>query len=273
MADRTDQIIAEFRANGGRVGGMFEGADLVLLTTVGARSGARRTTPLGCAYDGDRVLVFASNAGADRHPAWYHNLLAHSRVEVETGDGDGGVRVLTARAEPLTGGERDRAYARQARRVPAYGDYQRRTGRVIPVIALHPLDLGTTDAARNQAIADQLTSVHTALRAQLAALRTGGAMAADLAVHCLAFCEALGSHHATEDAVLPAFDAAFPHLAPVLARLRAEHREVARALAELRPLLAAPDGAVLRRLDALADEMERHFAYEERHLLPALTTT
>ncbi|WP_159450229.1 nitroreductase/quinone reductase family protein [Actinacidiphila paucisporea] len=238
----------------------------IRLTVAGATS--------GCAREDGLLLVFGSNAGADRHPGWYHNLLAHPGVEVEIGDGSGGVRTFAARARPLEGAERDEAYARQAARVPAYGDYQRATGRVIPVVALHPLDLATPDAARNRAIVHQLVTVHAALRAQLADLRGGGPAAADLAVHCLAFCDALGSHHATEDAVLPAFDAAFPELAPVLARLRAEDREVARGLAELRPLLTGPDVPgedVRRRLDALAGEMERHFAYEEAHLLPALT--
>jgi deazaflavin-dependent oxidoreductase (nitroreductase family) len=276
MADWTDQIIAEFRANGGRVGGMFEGADLVLLTTTGARSGARRTTPLGCAREDGLLLVFGSNAGADRHPGWYHNLLTHPRVEVETGDGSGGVRTLVAVAQPLEGRERDEAYARQAARVPAYGEYQRKTGRVIPVVALRPLDLTAPDAARNRAIAHQLVTVHAALRAQLADLRAAGPAAAGLAVHCLAFCDALGTHHDSEDAVLPAFDEAFPELAPVLARLRAEHRDVARELAELRPLLAGPGVPgtdLLRRLDELTGELERHFAYEEEHLLPALTNS
>lgn len=273
MPDWTDTIIAEFRANGGRVGGMFGGADLVLLTTTGARSGTRRTTPLGVAREDGRLLVFASNAGGDRHPGWYHNVLAHPRAEVETGDGAGGVRTLAVRAEVLTGAERDAAYARQAARIPAYGDYARKTARVIPVVALRPLDLTTADPARNRAIAQQLLTVHAALREQLAALRSGGVPAGELGVHCLAFCDALGSHHAAEDAVFPAFDTGFPHLAPVLARLRAEHREVARELAALRELPAAPDApgaGTTARLDRLADQLERHFRHEEEHLIPAL---
>jgi hypothetical protein len=207
---------------------------------------------------------------------------------VEIADGAGGVRTLPARAVPLTGTERDEAYARQAARVPAYGDYARRTDRVIPVIALHPLDLTRPDPERNRAIARQLLAVHATLREQLAALLTGetgsvltadapGSAPArgvgDLALHCLAFCDALGSHHATEEAVLPSFDTAFPHLAPVLDRLRAEHRQVAAAIADLRGLLADPaaDGVLLaRRIAELAADTERHFAYEEEHLLAAL---
>ncbi|MFI0897001.1 nitroreductase/quinone reductase family protein [Streptomyces sp. NPDC020983] len=271
MADWNATIIAEFRARGGRVGGVFEGADLVLLTTTGARSGLRRTSPLGVAREDGRLLVFGSNAGADRHPDWYRNLLVHPRAEVETADGRGGVRTLAVRAEVLEGAARDAAYARQAARVPAYGDYQRRTARVIPVVALHPLDLTVPDAARNRAIAAQLLTVHAELRAQLARLREGGAAAGGPAVHCLAFCEALGAHHASEDAVLPAFDEAFPHLAPVLARLRAEHREVARELAGLRSAAGEPGADLAARLDALAGRMEEHFTYEEEHLIPVLT--
>jgi hypothetical protein len=140
------------------------------------------------------------------------------------------------------------------------------------VVALHPLDLTAPDAARNRAVAAQLLTVHADLRAQLARLRDGeDAAAGGPAVHCLAFCEALGMHHASEDAVLPAFDEAFPHLAPVLARLRAEHREVARELAALRSAAGEPGADLAARLDALAERVEEHFAYEEEHLLPALT--
>lgn len=272
MADWTEQVITEFRANGGRVGGMFAGADLLLLTTLGARSGLRRTHPVGFARDGDVLHVFASNAGADRHPGWYHNLLAHPQAQVEIGDGEGGVRALAIRARPLAGAERGRVWARQVAAVPAYGEYEAGTARTIPVVALHPLDLSAPDADRNRAIAYQLVTVHTELRGQLAALRHGEPATAELAVHCLAFCDALGAHHGTEEAVLPAFDAAFPHLAPVLARLRAEHREVAQELAALRTMVAEGAGAeaVRARLDALAADAEAHFAYEERHLVPAL---
>ncbi|SEF46768.1 deazaflavin-dependent oxidoreductase, nitroreductase family [Actinacidiphila yanglinensis] len=273
MTGWTERIITEFRANAGRVGGRFEGADLLLLTTLGARSALRRTTPVGYAREGGALHVFASNAGAGRHPGWYHNLLAHPQAVVEIGDGAGGVRTLTVRARPLAAAERDLAWARQAAAVPAYGEYEARTTRVIPVVALLPLDLAVPDDGRNRALAHQLRSVHATMRAQLAALRDGGpAAGGELAVHCLAFCDALGAHHGAEDMVLPAFDAAFPRLAPVLARLREEHRQVAGALEELRALLeqGAEPGAVRPRLEALAADAETHFAYEERYLLPAL---
>jgi deazaflavin-dependent oxidoreductase (nitroreductase family) len=110
MADRNDwnrQTIEAFRANGGKVGGVWEGRPLLLLTTTGAKSGQRRTTPVMYLPDGDRLLVFATKAGAPTNPAWYHNLLAHSEVTVEVG-----TETYEATATPLTGEERDRLYAR-----------------------------------------------------------------------------------------------------------------------------------------------------------------
>jgi deazaflavin-dependent oxidoreductase (nitroreductase family) len=134
--DWNRAIIEEFRANGGTVGGRFEGALLLLLTTTGAKSGRLRTSPLGYLRDGDRILVFASNGGQPEHPAWYRNLLANPVVTVEIGDGNGGVETYTATATPLEGGERDRFYAIQSKLVPAYAEYQAQTSRVIPVVAL-----------------------------------------------------------------------------------------------------------------------------------------
>ena len=130
--DRNAQIIAEFRANGGRVGGRFENATLLLLHTTGARSGQKRVTPLVCLADGDRLLVFASKAGAPTHPDWYHNLVANPRVAVEVGE-----ETYEATASTLEGEERDRIYAIQAGRNPLFGEYQQKAGdRTIPVVAL-----------------------------------------------------------------------------------------------------------------------------------------
>ncbi|WP_326821034.1 nitroreductase family deazaflavin-dependent oxidoreductase [Streptosporangium sp. NBC_01756] len=139
-AEFNQFVMDEFRANGGRVGGMFEGAPLVLLTTTGARSGRPHTNPAVCLRDGDRVLVFASNAGGPRNPAWYHNLLADPRVTVAIGTGDGDIETYTAEAVPLEGDERDRLYAVQSGLDPAFAAYQAGTTRVIPVIALNRLD-------------------------------------------------------------------------------------------------------------------------------------
>jgi deazaflavin-dependent oxidoreductase (nitroreductase family) len=134
MADAGDwnsKIIAEFRANEGKVGGPFEGAPLLLLTTTGRKSGAQRTNPVMCLADGDRLLVFASRAGAPVHPDWYHNLAANPQVTVEVGSDS-----FPARAIVLEGEERDRWYAEQARRYPGFAEYEAMTDRVIPVVAL-----------------------------------------------------------------------------------------------------------------------------------------
>jgi deazaflavin-dependent oxidoreductase (nitroreductase family) len=131
VSDFNAKIIEEFRAHGGKVGGPFEGAPMVLLTTVGAKSGTQRTTPLVYLPDGDRVVVFASMAGAPTNPAWYHNLVANPSVIIEVGD-----QRSEATATVLTGEERDRLYAEQASRMPAFADYQAKAGRVIPVVAL-----------------------------------------------------------------------------------------------------------------------------------------
>jgi deazaflavin-dependent oxidoreductase (nitroreductase family) len=134
-ASRNAQTIAEFRANHGTVGGYFAGAPLLLLHTVGARSGTPRINPMMYLADAGRYLVFASKAGSDRNPDWYHNLLAHPDARIEVGD-----EVRTVHAEALRGDERDAAFAEQARRYPGFAGYQSKTERIIPVIALTPTD-------------------------------------------------------------------------------------------------------------------------------------
>jgi deazaflavin-dependent oxidoreductase (nitroreductase family) len=131
--DFNARIIDEFRANEGRVGGMFEGSTLLLLHHIGAKSGQRRVTPLVYLRDGDRYVIFASKAGAPTHPAWYHNLLAHPDTEIEVG-----TDTLAVHAAEVTGEERKHLFEAQVNRSPQFGDYQRKTERVIPVIALAP---------------------------------------------------------------------------------------------------------------------------------------
>ena len=134
MADMNDwnrQTIEAFRANKGKVGGMWEGRPLLLLTTTGAKSGQRRTTPTMYLPDGDRLLVFASKGGAPTNPDWYHNLLAHPQVTVEVGS-----ETYEATAIVLTGEERDRLFAKHAALYPQFAEYQAKTTRKIPVIAL-----------------------------------------------------------------------------------------------------------------------------------------
>jgi deazaflavin-dependent oxidoreductase (nitroreductase family) len=132
-ADFNEQNIAEFRANHGRVGGGFEGAPLVILHTVGAHSGKPRTNIMMYLADGDRYLVFASKAGADDNPAWYWNLKANPDARIEVADD-----IVDVHATELEGAERDEKYALQAERYPGFADYERKTSRTIPVVALTP---------------------------------------------------------------------------------------------------------------------------------------
>lgn len=133
MSDWNTNIIAEFRKNHGKVGGYFEGAPVLLLHTAGRRSGKLRVNPVMYLRDGDRYLVFASKGGADTHPDWYQNLKVHPDVQVEIGD-----ETIDVHAEEVTGNEHDRLYSRQASLYPSFAEYQRKTARVIPVIALTP---------------------------------------------------------------------------------------------------------------------------------------
>ena len=126
------QIIAEFRANDGKVGGMFEGSTLTLLTTVGARSGQRRTVPLGYLEIDGQPLVVGSKGGADTHPGWYHNLRRNPLVTVEVGS-----TTYEAIAAVPPPDERDRLFAKVTEVAPGYADYQAQTARVIPVVTLH----------------------------------------------------------------------------------------------------------------------------------------
>ena len=132
--DRNAGIIEEFRANEGRVGGFFEGKTLLLLHTKGAKTGLPRTNPLAYLPDGDRFVVIASKGGAPSDPDWFRNLVADPNVTVEVG-----TRSIPVRAVVITGPERDELYARQAERLPAFADYEVKTSRTIPVIALEPV--------------------------------------------------------------------------------------------------------------------------------------
>jgi deazaflavin-dependent oxidoreductase (nitroreductase family) len=129
--DFNQRIIEEFRANAGKVGGPFAGAPMLLLKTTGAKSGRERVTPLVYLPDGDRYLIFASKGGSPENPAWYHNLVAHPDTTIEVG-----TETIPVTATVLRGEERDRLYAKQAGLRPAFGEYQQKTTRTIPVIAL-----------------------------------------------------------------------------------------------------------------------------------------
>ena len=131
MQDYNSNIIKEFRENEGKVGGQFAGATMILVTHTGAKTGTQRTNPLVYRKDGDRYLVFASKGGSTKHPHWYLNLVANPNATVEIG-----TEKFDVVAEVLTGEERDRLYAKQAKIMPQFAEYQARAGRTIPIVAL-----------------------------------------------------------------------------------------------------------------------------------------
>lgn len=286
VSDFNVPVVAEFRANGGRVGGMFEGGDLLLLTTVGARSGREHTTPLGYVRAEGRVLVLGSAGGSHQHPDWYHNVLAHPLVRVELGTEE-----FEAVAVPTEGAERDRLFAEFVRADSGYADYQAQTTRVLPVVALDRVH--ETGPAEVTNLADQLLRVHAWLRQQLRHVRaeaeehlaarataTDGppplGLSLQLRQHCLAFCESLHFHHTSEDkGMFPALERQAPHLREALRRLSEEHRTVDRIRGDLEKLIAdlpTADPALFRaRLEEMTRELEAHLDYEESQVIPALS--
>lgn len=281
------QVIDEFRTNNGQVGGRFQDAPLLLMTTQGRRTGRPHTNPVVYLRDADRYLVFASNAGRPTNPDWYRNLLDHAQVTIEIGTGEGVVKPYAALATLVEGDERDRCWERQCEAYPTFRDYQRQTSRTIPVVALQLLDLGKDPELRHGA-GQQLVAAHTELRAQLAeirsridALRTTEQPPADLLsqLHqrCLTYCYGLHVHHIREDGAVSTLEEQFPELTPALDHLRAEHHEVEASLDAFATFLeeGVPAGlgdvnAMERALDQVVSGLEAHFTYEETHLLPVL---
>ncbi|KJK44316.1 cation-binding protein [Streptomyces sp. NRRL F-4428] len=287
----NQSVIDEFRANQGKVGGYFEGSDLLLLTVTGAKSGAEHTVPLGYVRHDDDLLVIGSNLGGPKHPDWYHNVLANPLVQVEVGADS-----FEAVAVPAEGERRDRLFAHVVAAEPGYGEYQENTSRVLPVVVLERNDPAPGEGpAEIRSLADKLVEVHVWLRGQLrhvsaevdayfeavAAHRgEGDAPAPGLGLqirqHCLAFCQTLEIHHTGEDAhMFPALAAQNPHLKDVFDRLRTEHVTVARLQHELSALLADIGGADPERfredLARMSQELNAHLDYEEESLLPLLS--
>lgn len=134
MNDFNAKIIEEFRANGGKVGGPFEGAPVLLLHSTGAKSGKERVNPVVYQpLDGGSVAVFASKAGADTNPDWYHNLKAHPQASIEMGTDTVAVGATEAQGE-----QRTAIWERQKATASGFADYEAKTSRVIPVMVLTP---------------------------------------------------------------------------------------------------------------------------------------
>ena len=131
MKEINRQVIEEFRANGGKVGGQFAGAPMVLLTTKGAKSGKTYVNPLVFSRDDDKYVIIASFAGGPKNPSWFHNLVAHPTPTVEIG----GER-FQAKATFPSGAERERLFNQQASQMPIFNDYRKKTTRQIPVVVL-----------------------------------------------------------------------------------------------------------------------------------------
>jgi deazaflavin-dependent oxidoreductase (nitroreductase family) len=131
----NEALIAEFRANGGKVSGRFAGRPLLLLSTIGARSGQTRTSPLVYTTDGERYVIIASKGGSPTHPDWYHNLVANPLVTVELG-----AEQFRSRATVVVGEERTRLFEQMAAQMPFFAEYQRKVERQIPVVILERLD-------------------------------------------------------------------------------------------------------------------------------------
>lgn len=133
MSDFNQNVITEFRENGGKVGGYFAGRPLLLLTTTGARSGQPRTSPLAFITDQDRLVIIASKGGAPTNPDWYYNLLANPVATVEVGQDK-----FQVRASAVESPERERLYSKMVEVLPGFAEYQAKTDRKIPVLLLEP---------------------------------------------------------------------------------------------------------------------------------------
>jgi deazaflavin-dependent oxidoreductase (nitroreductase family) len=134
MSEFNKKVIEEFRANGGKVGGFFENMTLLLLHTVGAKSGEHRLNPTAYIKEGEELIIAASKAGADSHPDWYFNLIANPEVRVEVGDEE-----FSAVAESAQEPERTHLYDKLKKKYPGFVEYEQKTKRVIPIIKLSRL--------------------------------------------------------------------------------------------------------------------------------------
>nr|WP_238353295.1 nitroreductase/quinone reductase family protein [Kribbella solani] len=266
MNDFTAALIAEYRANGGRLSGQFENSRLLLLTTTGARSGQQRTVLLAYYPDGERVLIIGSAGGSPKHPDWYHNLLAHPEVTVEDG-----AFTYTATAVVLQGAERDDVFARLVEADSGWGDYQQHTTRTLPVVAL----TRQPGPPPGGSLAEMLITIHNAFRRELSLVRNevaaSGTLGAQLRINCLTMCQGLHYHHTGESTGLfPALVAQHPELTEVVGVLQKEHDQIAVVLAELERLVEVSGADVLPQVDELIGQLTAHLDREEAELLPYL---
>ena len=266
--------MAEFRANRGSVGGLLARTRLLLLTTTGARSGAQHTVPVAYLPDRGRQVVVATAGGAEKNPDWYHNILEHSQVTVDTG-----VMRYEAKANVLSGQEREDLFARAVEADPSLAWRQAAIKRVMPVVAL---DRVAGPPQIDALPGDALKLVHNGFRRELMLIRAevndmGTWLGAQLRVNCLTVCQNLHAHHETEDGyIFPGVVEQNPKLADVVNRLRQEHKAIAVLVDQLKEVLASTgvDPAALRaEVDRLITELEGHLDYEEQHLVPVLNAS
>jgi hemerythrin HHE cation binding domain-containing protein/F420H(2)-dependent quinone reductase len=200
---------------------------------------------------------------------WYDNLVANPEVIIETG-----LFTYQATAVVLRDAERDDVFARLVEADPGWGDYQTRTTRTIPVVALLQQPGPPSGGG---SLGESLKLIHSAFRRELALIRkevassgTAG-LGAQLRVNCLTLCQGLHYHHTGESAGLfPALEAQHPELADTIAVLRSEHDQIAVLLEELQNLVSGPSPDLLRQLDDLITHLTAHLDREEAELLPYL---
>jgi deazaflavin-dependent oxidoreductase (nitroreductase family) len=132
----NDAVVEQFLQGRERIADTFDRDALILLGTTGARTGQPRTSPVACFADGDRLIIVASKAGAETHPDWFHNLVANPVAHVRRWE-NGVLAEYEATATVLEGSEREQAWERVIARAPGFAEYQTKTDRVIPVVALH----------------------------------------------------------------------------------------------------------------------------------------
>ena len=133
--DWNRKVIEEFRANAGKVGGYFEGAPMVLVHHIGARSGIERVSPLEYLPDGDTMVIAATKGGSPTNPDWYYNLKAHPKITVEVG-----TETFPVEAAEVTGAERDELWRRLVEMRPGFGEYEKKTDRLFPMFRLTRAD-------------------------------------------------------------------------------------------------------------------------------------